>query len=579
MKRAVIMTRVSSDEQAKGFSLGVQLEQLTHYCQRNTIKVLRHFKEDHSAKDFNRPEFQKFLDYAKSNPGGIDYLLVTSWDRFSRNVTDSFVMIRKLKAMGIEVQAIEQPIDFSIPESKAMLAINLVFPEIDNDRRSIKIRGGIRGALKAGRWCRKAPVGYLNKRDNNNRPIIVPGPKAKHIRFAFDLISKGMSQTITRQKLLQRGVKVSKSNLSKILRNPVYIGKIVVPEQGDEQERWVEGVHDALVSESLYYRVQDIIRKRHLSKNKPLYNTHRQELPLRGKLYCMNCQSRMTGSPSRSQNGKRYFYYHCNTCKKERYSAIKVNKVFESILEDLKFTKSSKQLYKMILESLLADHKDHSKTSRETLENKLIKIDERLERLQDLFVDDMISSDHYGKTLNRYTNERETISSKLELLKTDTSQNKLLIKNAFHHLEQLSKTYSNSDVEGKIKLISSIFPENIEFDGEKCRTRRINDVLRYILQIDKQLINKKKGQISDKLYLSHEVESGRLELPSKQAIQQPSTRLVFSWVVGTRLAENHLPCPYPQLSFTTASRPCASYIYFTGASVANAVNQGFCETS
>ena len=73
-------------------------------------------------------------------------MLVTTWDRFSRNVTDSFLMIRQLKEMGIEVQAIEQPIDFSIPESKAMLVINLVFPEIDNDRRSIKIRGGIEGS-------------------------------------------------------------------------------------------------------------------------------------------------------------------------------------------------------------------------------------------------------------------------------------------------------------------------------------------------------------------------------------------------------------------------------------------------
>jgi site-specific DNA recombinase len=123
MKRAVIMSRVSSDEQAKGFSLGVQFEQLTNYCKRKDIEVVAHYKEDHSAKNFNRPEFQNFLRFAKKNKKTIDYLLVTTWDRFSRNVTDSFLMIRQLKEMGIEVQAIEQPIDFSIPESKAMLAI------------------------------------------------------------------------------------------------------------------------------------------------------------------------------------------------------------------------------------------------------------------------------------------------------------------------------------------------------------------------------------------------------------------------------------------------------------------------
>ena len=100
-------------------------------------------------------------------------------------------MIRDLKKLGIEVQAIEQPIDFSIPESKAMLAINLVFPEIDNYRRSIKIRGSIRGSLKAGRWCRLAPMGYQNKRDYQNKPIIVPNSKACFIQYAYNEIEKG----------------------------------------------------------------------------------------------------------------------------------------------------------------------------------------------------------------------------------------------------------------------------------------------------------------------------------------------------------------------------------------------------
>ena len=43
-------------------------------------------------------------------------------------------------------------------------------------------------------------------------------------------------------------------------------------------------------------------------------------LPLRGILQCSKCQSKMTGSPSKSCTGKKYFYYHCNHCKKERFS-------------------------------------------------------------------------------------------------------------------------------------------------------------------------------------------------------------------------------------------------------------------
>lgn len=65
MKNAVIMCRVSSDEQAKGFSLDIQKEQLTNYCNRNNITIVQEYREDHSAKNFNRPEFQKFLQSVK----------------------------------------------------------------------------------------------------------------------------------------------------------------------------------------------------------------------------------------------------------------------------------------------------------------------------------------------------------------------------------------------------------------------------------------------------------------------------------------------------------------------------------
>lgn len=159
IRTAAIMARVSSDEQAKGYSLGVQEESLTKYCEREGIDIMETVREDHSAKDFNRPAFKQFIQRAKKNKGSIDALLFTSWDRFSRNITESLIMIRELRSIGIEPMAIEQPLDLSVPESKAMLALYLAMPEIDNDRRSIKIRGGVRAALKSGRWCRGHRLG------------------------------------------------------------------------------------------------------------------------------------------------------------------------------------------------------------------------------------------------------------------------------------------------------------------------------------------------------------------------------------------------------------------------------------
>ena len=82
-------------------------------------------------------------------------------------------------------------------------------------------------------------------------------------------------------------------------------------------------------------------------------------------------------------------------------------------------------------------------------------------------------------------------------------------------------------MEFKRRFIGSIFPEKIEFDGKKCGTIRINDFLRYILQIDKELPENKKGQISKNMSLSRLVESEGIEPSSKQVTQLLSTSLVF----------------------------------------------------
>ena len=64
-------------------------------------------------------------------------MIFTTWDRFSRNLSDAIVMIDKLANNGIELIAVQQPIDLSIPQNKLFLAIYLSVPEIENTRKQI----------------------------------------------------------------------------------------------------------------------------------------------------------------------------------------------------------------------------------------------------------------------------------------------------------------------------------------------------------------------------------------------------------------------------------------------------------
>lgn len=52
-------------------------------------------------------------------------------------------MLERLQNMKVSIQAIEQQIDFSIPESKIMLAMYWATSEVENDKRSRNVRLGM----------------------------------------------------------------------------------------------------------------------------------------------------------------------------------------------------------------------------------------------------------------------------------------------------------------------------------------------------------------------------------------------------------------------------------------------------
>jgi site-specific DNA recombinase len=102
MKKADLYIRVSTDEQAeKGYSQRSQAEGLQKYCENHSIEVRKIIFEDHSAKTFMRPSWQKLLFEFKRKRGVTDYILFTKWDRFSWNAGYAYQMISILRSLGI----------------------------------------------------------------------------------------------------------------------------------------------------------------------------------------------------------------------------------------------------------------------------------------------------------------------------------------------------------------------------------------------------------------------------------------------------------------------------------------------
>ncbi|CAN5404356.1 recombinase family protein [soil metagenome] len=522
-KTVAIMSRVSSDEQALGYSLGVQEESLRKHAARNEYEILHVIVEDHSAKNFERPEFQKFLCLVKSKKLKVDALMFTSWDRYSRNITDALVMRRLLESFGVALLSVEQPLDMSVPENLTVLGIYLTLPEVDNKRRSMKIRGGVRAALKSGRYPRLAPFGYKNARDENNKPILVLSKDADNIRYLFKQISRGVSQIDIRKELKIRGLNLDKSVVSRLLRNPMYLGKIEVPEEGDEPYMLVDGLHEALIDTKTFFKVQEELNGRNKIRARPNSNMRREELPLRGILHCSFCESRMTGSPSRGKTGKRYFYYHCNECGKGRVRSDDVNDAIIEILGAIQFKKSVDERYEGIFKQELK-HKFGAKVSSlAAIEEKLDAIKKKLNNIQDLLAAGDIKSEDYREMKSRFEIEKLDLEKKLTPVKEENADERTRVREALSKIVNLQKIYLEGDIPKKHIVWSSTFPEKLFFLDGKCRTLRLSETVRRALNADKGFRGNEKRQIHSKLDLSLWVDPQRIELWSKQALNMLST--------------------------------------------------------
>ena len=73
-------------------------------------------------------------------------------------------------------------------------------------------------------------------------------------------------------------------------------------------------------------------------------------------------------------------------------------------------------------------------------------------------------------------------------------------------LSKMSNPYKASSVLGKQQILKAIFPFDFEIVNEKCRTPRINEVLRLMLSIDGDSGKIKKGELFKNLELSLSVE-------------------------------------------------------------------------
>jgi site-specific DNA recombinase len=512
MKNAILYVRVSTDEQAgRGYSLRDQEQKLLTYCETNNLNVLHIFREDFSAKTFKRPEFKKLLEYCKKNKNDIHQLIFIKWDRFSRNTAESYQMISVFNQLSIKVNAIEQPLDSTVPEQGLMLAVYLSIPEVENQRRSLNVIAGMRRAFKEGRYVGNTPKGYSNGVDSSKKPLLVPNDDAKYIQEGFELIATGIyNQKEVFNKLKAKGFKSSMTAIASIFRNHLYYGGVFIKSYKEEEETVVNGIHEPIITKELFLKVQDVLNNR-CKKYHTAHKKINEKFPLKGFLNCPTCLTPLTASSSKGRS-KHYTYYHCISPCNERYRLEDVNLWFADFLHSITIEKPfQKILVEMIKDQLI---KQSGKEALGPKHYEKVKgIEDKLVRLQDLYIEGNIDKSEYKIAKERY----DKIHQELKLNEVELDDKKRVIEiyeNVLIKLESIQYQYNESDIEGKRKIIGSIFPKKFQFENKKVRTTDLNPLFLKIASINGLSQRTKKKTNSNKLNLSGMVGDEGFEPPT-----------------------------------------------------------------
>ncbi|HAA4247511.1 TPA_asm: recombinase family protein [Listeria monocytogenes] len=305
--KAAIYIRVSTQEQVENYSIQAQTEKLTALCRSKDWDVYDIFIDGgYSGSNMNRPALNEML----SKLHEIDAVVVYRLDRLSRSQKDTITLIEEyFLKNNVEFVSLSETLDTSSPFGRAMIGILSVFAQLERETiRDRMVMGQIK-RVESGlplTTAKGRTFGY----NVVDAKLYINEEEAKHLQLIYDIFEEEKSITFLQKKLKELGFKVkSYSSYNKWLMNDLYIGYVSYSDKVH-----VKGIHEPIISEDQFYRVQEIFSR--IGKN-PNMNKESSSL-LNNLIVCEKCGlgyvHRAKDTVSR---GKKYHYryYSCKTYK------------------------------------------------------------------------------------------------------------------------------------------------------------------------------------------------------------------------------------------------------------------------
>lgn len=187
------------------------------------------------------------------------------------------------------------------------------------------------------------------------------------------------------------------SAIHRILINPLYARLVRVSAGVNMPEKIVKGIHESKVSESQYYRVQEILGL----NRRTMHSKPKEEFPLKGILRSTCCNTNMTAGWSKGKKSY-YLYYRCISHSNVNISGQKIHDAFDKLLKDLSFTQESIDQLIIRVTGLAKSTHQISDQRKKTLNFQPMAIDAKIETLENKLFEGTIVEHTYKRWMLKY---------------------------------------------------------------------------------------------------------------------------------------------------------------------------------
>lgn len=374
--RVALYCRVSTEDQARhGLSIDAQIAALRDFAKREGHYIAGEYIDagiSGKRPPSKRPELSRF--FADVERGlKVDLLLFTKLDRFFRSVKLYYQAIDVLERHHIAWQAIQEDYETLTASGRMKVNIMLSVAENEADRTSERIKAVFERKIEKGECLSPTtlPYGYscVGKK-------VVPDDHAPAALAVFEHYAMHGNKQAARDFLHEQyGKCITIQSLTTLLRNTMYKGEY----------RGNKSYCEPIVPAELFDKVQRDLDARS-TRQTP---TGRVYL-FSGLIICRECGRRFCSAIQKEQ----YEYYRCpnhymmHTCSNNRQK-------HERKIESFLLSHVEEQLAGVVAEY------EAPKPKRKPVNRAAIQ--RKLDRLKDLYVDDLITKDQYKADYEKLT--------------------------------------------------------------------------------------------------------------------------------------------------------------------------------